>query len=156
MIGGGAGALGGVSRGGMGVGAPALAPGIAVRPIAPHGGMIYRGTPPFQGVPLSAYPRSSQVQRAPLSEFRRMPQVRRAPLIARSDVLRRLGAHYPRYRHRHRGFAYFYGGWWYSYPWWEGYYPYGEDCEYAQRVCIANWGFQTDNYYVCMRDYGCY
>ena len=113
-----------------------------MRPIAPQGGMIYRGTPQIQGAPLSAY--------------RRIPQIQRAPLVGRSDVLAGLGAHHPRHRHHQRGFTYFYGGWWYSSPWWEEYYPSGGDCEYAHRVCVASWGYQTDNYYVCMRDYGCY
>ncbi len=154
----------------MSGGAPAVTPRIAVPSIGPQGGMIYRGTPQFeraplsghlrapqvQGAPVTEFRRMPQLQRAPLSEFRRLPQVQRAPVVARADVLKRLGAHYPRHRHRQRGFAYLYGGWWYAYPWWEEYYPSGASCEYAQSVCAVNWGYQTENYYICMRDYGCY
>jgi len=168
--GGGVGAPGGSLRGGMGGGAPAFTPGIAVRPIAPQGGTIYRGTPHFERGPLSGYLRTPrvpgapltefrhvpQLQRVPLSEFRRTPQIQRPPLVARADVLKRLGEHHPRHRHRQRGFAYFYGGWWYAYPWWAEYYPSGASCEYAQSVCAVDWGYQTENYYLCMRDYGCY
>jgi hypothetical protein len=118
--------------------------------------MIYRGTPQFERAPLSGHLRVPHVQGAPLTEFRRMPQIQHAPLVARADVLRRLGEHHPRHRYRQRGFAYFYGGWWYAYPWWEEYYPSGASCEYAQSVCAVDWGYQTENYYLCMRDYGCY
>ena len=82
--------------------------------------------------------------------YRGIPSLQRAPLYAQP------GAHYPRHRHRQRGFSYFYGGWWYAYPWWEDYYYYGGSCEYAYRLCVAQWGYGSYDYYACMRYYGCY
>ena len=159
---------GGVPGGGAG-GAPAFTPGIGVRPITPQSGMIYRGTPQFErapfsghlgtlqpGAPVTGLRRMPQLQRAPLSEFRRLPHIQHTPLVANADALKRLGAHYPRHRHRQRGFAYFYGGWWYASPWWDDYYPAGASCEYAQSVCAVSSGYQTESYYICMADYGCY
>ena len=67
------------------------------------------------------------------------------------------GANYPRYRHRHRGYGYYYGGWWYAYPWWTetGPYYYGGDCDYWSNVCASQYGYDSDAYYSCMSNYAC-
>ena len=64
-----------------------------------------------------------------------------------------LGAHHPRHRHRQRGYAYYYGGWWYASPWWlESY----SDYDYWSDVCGSRWGYYTPGYYSCMAYYGFY
>jgi len=67
------------------------------------------------------------------------------------------GAHYPRYRYRHRGYPYYYGGWWYAYPWWieNGPSYYGGDCDYWSDFCASQWGYDSGTYYSCMSYYGC-
>ena len=78
-------------------------------------------------------------------------------VYARHGVPPPSGAHYPRYRYRHRGYPYYYGGWWYAYPWWIDNGPYynGGDCDYWSNVCASQWGYGSDDYYGCMSYYGC-
>jgi hypothetical protein len=64
-----------------------------------------------------------------------------------------LGAHHRRYRHRRRGYTYFYGGWWYASPWWLSSYI---DYDYWSDVCASRWGYYTPGYYSCMAYYGFY
>jgi len=79
-------------------------------------------------------------------------------VYARHGVQPLSGASYPRYRHRHEGYRYYYRGWWYAFPWWieSPPYYYGGDCGYWSNVCAAQWGYDSDGYYSCMRSYGCY
>jgi hypothetical protein len=69
----------------------------------------------------------------------------------RPGVIARSGAHYPRYRHRHGRFRYYYSGWWYAFPWWTE-----NECEYWSDVCASQWGYDTGGYYSCMSYSGCY
>ena len=75
---------------------------------------------------------------------------------ARPGVQRVSGAHYPRYRHRHRGFHHYHRGWWYAFPWWILSGPYGGSCEYWSDVCATRWGYGTRGYHSCLRYHGCY
>lgn len=75
--------------------------------------------------------------------------------------------HGPRYRARRPGFHY-YGGWWYSFPWWLGVAPpryyqpapprarYAGRCEYWHQQCVRNWGYGNSNYRGCMRYHRCW
>lgn len=86
------------------------------------------------------------------------PVARQAPFYGRPGLAHaHTGAHYPRHRHRGRGFVYYYGGWWYAYPWWDSYYGayYSDDCTYWDRQCAWRWGYGTRRYYRCMRYHNC-
>lgn len=87
-----------------------------------------------------------------------LPLARHAPTYARPGAAGfHAGSHYPRHRHRGRGFVYYYGGWWYAYPWWNSYYgSYYDDCSYWDRRCAWRWGYGTRKYYGCMRYHNCY
>lgn len=71
--------------------------------------------------------------------------------------------HGPRYRYRRSGYPYFYGGYYYSVPWWTFGFAvtpaprrhYGGNCNYWHNRCVANWGYRNADYYGCMRYHGC-
>jgi hypothetical protein len=109
-----------------------------------------RAVPPGGGSQFTA-PQGSRIYRSSPQGMQSSPRVG-----AQTGVNRHSGANYPRHRTRHRGFPYFYGGWWYAYPWWEDDYYYGGYCEYWSDSCASQWEFGTRSYYRCMRDHGCY
>ena len=75
--------------------------------------------------------------------------------------------HGQRYRHRRGVHRHYYGGYWYSTPWWvlapTYYYAppivrppvLAGQCGYWHDLCVQNWGDRNANYYGCMRYQGC-
>jgi hypothetical protein len=87
----------------------------------------------------------------------------RSRVYSRRGDYRHSGKNYRRFRGRRPGYTYYYGGWWYSFPWWIATAPYyyeapvyGDRCDYWHDRCVANWGYRNSDYYGCMRYYGCY
>ena len=150
------GSVGGHSRSMGGHGRP----GVVVH--APRSG---RGTVQHQNRATRRYrvsPGTVQHQYRAKPQYRVSPNVvRRAPLrkhTSRKYTQRRLhslsGKYHKRYRHRRHGYAYYYGGWWYAFPWWlERNY---NDYDYWSSVCAYRWGYYTSRYYRCMAYYGFY
>jgi hypothetical protein len=140
---------GGVRGGGSGGGFRGGGLGAGPRSIGPGG----RGF----GGPRVGSPR---IGRVPGGAGMRRAAPRFSP---RSSVGVRSGAAYPRHRFRRQGFAHYYGGWWYAFPWWLGAASYyydvpvaGGQCEIWHRECVASWGYGNADYYGCMRYHGCY
>jgi hypothetical protein len=64
-----------------------------------------------------------------------------------------------RKRRSYGGRSFYYGSPLYAYAPYYGYYsyrPYYGRCEYWNRICADNWGYQNPDYYDCMRYQGCY
>lgn len=141
------GAGGFVGRGGPRAGAIVIGP----RPVGPGGRAAFVGGRAYYGGHRFVAPRSVYGGT--------LPTTRHAPIYGTRRMAGfHSGAHYPRHRHRGRGFIYYYGGWWYAYPWWDSYYGsyYNDDCSYWDRQCARQWGYGTRRYYQCMRYQGCY
>ena len=141
---------GGMGRGaGMGVGGFA-GHGVAVAPrsVGPVGRAAVVGHRAYYGGQRIVTPGGAAYRRG-------LPAVGYAPTHVRPGIA---GAHYPRHRHRGRGFTYYYAGWWYAFPWWDSFYGsyYGDDCSYWDSQCAWQWGYGTRRYYRCMRYHGCY
>ena len=127
---------------------PRLSPGIVQHQ--------FRGTPQYRVSP-----------RVVQHQYRGTPQYRVSPGVVKHARLRQhtsriytqrrmqshSGKHHRRHRHRQRGYAYYYGGWWYASPWWLGSYS---DYDYWSDVCASRWGYGTPGYYSCMAYYGFY
>ena len=153
---------GGGGRGGGGSfgGGRGFGGGAGMRAVGPGGGGLRAVTPGVAGprfvTPGVAGPRFVTPQGPATIRPEIVPGT--PHVYARHGVHHLSGANYPRYRHRHRGYPYYYGGWWYAYPWWieSGPYYYGDDCEYWSNVCASQWGYDTGGYYSCMSYYGCY
>jgi hypothetical protein len=138
------------------------------------GGFRGGGSGGFRGGSVGAAPRSvgprGQGIRGPRVGSPRVGRIPGRPGVRgtaprfspRSSIGVRAGARYPRHRFRRPGFAHYYGGWWYPFPWWLGAASYyyevpvaGGQCEVWHRQCIASWGYGNADYYGCMRYHGC-
>jgi hypothetical protein len=141
----------GPGGGGFGHGGGGLPGGIAPHVVAPGAGLSGPRFAPPQGRIVA--PGSGPRIVAPYGRRAFVPGgVQRAPQFTpRPGVGARFGAHYPRYRHRRRGFGYYYGGWWYAAPWW----TYGGYCDDIASECAYQWGWYSPGYYACMSYSGC-